>query len=117
MAPRAEEGFARLQTEILGEKAAALRRIAETLESLLREADRQARAFREASGSERRRHLERHAAVRAEARLYRWYLVVQREAVGLLRHEVLDRIYPLPAPIREEAESPLRPPSPFEPPV
>jgi hypothetical protein len=30
---------------------------------------------------------------------YRWYLEVQREALGLRQHHRLDEFYPIPAPI------------------
>lgn len=36
-----------------------------------------------------------------ESLVYRWYLEVQREALGLRRHHVLDELYPIPEPIRE----------------
>ena len=35
-------------------------------------------------------------ALRKQARRYRWYLEVQREALGLVRHDDLDRFYPIP---------------------
>jgi hypothetical protein len=44
--------------------------------------------------------VERHQALRAEAEKYRWYLVVQREAMGLLNHEVVFEHYKIPEAIR-----------------
>ena len=44
--------------------------------------------------------LQAHASLRAQARLYRWYLEVQRESLGLFNHRDLDVFYPLPAPLR-----------------
>jgi hypothetical protein len=41
----------------------------------------------------------RHAELRERARRYRWYLEVQRESVGLTRHEALDELYPIPGPL------------------
>jgi hypothetical protein len=58
---RAAEGLSRIHREIEGEKAAALARIAGTLEDLL------AQLGRETDGA-------RHQTLRERARLYRWYL-------------------------------------------
>jgi hypothetical protein len=93
------EGFEGLEKEILAEKAAALARIAGRLEGLLAELERLGEQIPALSGPERERSLESHRLALEEARLYRWYLDVQREAVGLRRHEGLDRLYPLPPPI------------------
>jgi hypothetical protein len=94
---RAREGLSRIQQEINGEKAAALARIAGTLEALL---DELRRIEREADALPARA-LERHRELREKALRYRWYLEVQREAVGLTRHDALDELYPVPAPLTE----------------
>jgi hypothetical protein len=96
---RAAGGLARIQDEISAEKAAALSRIAGTLEALLADLRRLAGAAAGAAPDDRRRHLARHRRVRDQAVLYRWYLEVQREAVGLTCHESLDEMYPLPDPL------------------
>jgi hypothetical protein len=83
---RAAEGLSRIQREIAAEKAAALARIAGTLEDLI------AQLGRETDGA-------RHEALRERALRYRWYLEVQREAVGLTRHDALDQMYPIPPPL------------------
>jgi hypothetical protein len=93
---RAAEGLARTETEIRGEMVAALARITGTLEALLGELQRRGEELRGLPGPDRARALEDWAAVREQARQYRWYLVVQREALGLFRHDDLDRHYPLP---------------------
>ena len=36
---------------------------------------------------------------RAEALRHRWYLEVQREALGIRNHRRLDEFYPMPAPL------------------
>jgi hypothetical protein len=36
-------------------------------------------------------------SLRARAVTYRWYLEVQREALGMRRHDVLDEFYEVPA--------------------
>jgi hypothetical protein len=40
--------------------------------------------------------LGRYASLLERARTWRWYLEVQREAVGLTRHDLIDQLYPLP---------------------
>ncbi|HET8644977.1 MAG TPA: hypothetical protein VFO85_05785, partial [Vicinamibacteria bacterium] len=77
---RAEEALSRTLREIQAEKAAALARIAATLEDLLAELGRIARTA-EASAPDPRL-VSRHQELRARALRYRWYLEVQREAVG-----------------------------------
>lgn len=94
---RAEDGFSRVLREIQAEKAAALARIAGTLEDLIAEMERTGRAAEEAPGQEARGRLrERHRELRDKALRYRWYLEVQREAVGLVRHDALDELYRIP---------------------
>lgn len=93
---RAGDGLSRIQREIQAEKAAALARIAGTLEDILARMGRAEAAARDADGEERDRLLARHGDLRLRALRYRWYLEVQREAVGLTRHETLDELYPIP---------------------
>jgi hypothetical protein len=94
---RAEDGFSRIQREIQAEKAAALARIAGTLEDLIAEMERTRRAAGGAADLETRARLcARHGELRERAVRYRWYLEVQREAVGITRHEALDEMYPIP---------------------
>lgn len=96
---RSAEGLARTEAEIRAEKAAALARIAGTLEGILSELQRRRDAFDRLPSGERAGAAEAHATLREQARLYRWYLVVQREALGLFRHDDVDRHYPLPDPL------------------
>lgn len=93
---RAAEGLARTEKELQAERAAALARIAGTLEGLLAELRRRREEMEGLTGAERQRAHQAYDVLRAQARLYRWYLVVQREALGLFRHDDLDRVYPLP---------------------
>ncbi len=90
-----------LQRELNAERVAALTRIARTLEALIAEMHAAAARLRQRAGQptdwpERARELAAFRELGARARLYRWYLEVQREAVGLHRHDVLDEIYRLP---------------------
>jgi hypothetical protein len=96
---RTAESLARTEAELRAEKAAALARIAGTLEGLLAELGRRRASFGRLSSEERAAATEAYDVLREQARLYRWYLVVQREAVGMFGHDDLDRHYPLPEPL------------------
>jgi len=96
---RTAESLARTESELRAEKAAALARIAGTLEGLLAELRRRRESFARLSSEERAAAAEAYDALREQARLYRWYLVVQREALGLVRHDDVDRHYPPPEPL------------------
>ena len=100
---RTAEGLARTEAEIRAEKAAALARIAGTLEGILAELQRRREDLARLPGGGRARAVEDYAALREQARLYRWYLIVQREALGLFRHDEVDRYYPLPEPVPPES--------------
>jgi len=93
---RSEGAHSRLEDEIRAEQAAALRRIGERLCALLRDLDERLARLVTLSGDERAREREAARAVAAEARLFRWYMVVQREAIGLRDHRGLDEAYPMP---------------------
>ena len=95
-----EEGFARFERELLQERAAALLRISSALEGLLRSLERlRSEIALAAVGPDRDARLLRHALTLKEARRYRWYLEVQREALGLRNHAGLDEHFPMPEPI------------------
>ena len=81
-----QDGLAGLHAEIAAEKAGALGRIAEKLEALLAACERL-----RAEGL-----LVEYERTRAEAKLFYWYLVVQRESVGMYEHSVIARLYPIP---------------------
>ena len=95
------EAHERLLDEIAEEKAAALHRIASRLEGLLAELASLREELEVGPGERRAALLSRFNAAQERARLYRWFLEVQREAIGLLRHEGLDDFYRVPAPIRD----------------
>jgi len=94
-----ERLFRRTEEELLAARADPLVRIADKLEKQLAELERLGRKAGTASGTDRRQLCERHAALLRRARRQRWYLVVQREAVGLRDHSVLSELYPLPDPL------------------
>jgi hypothetical protein len=96
-----EESFGRVERELQQERAAALARIAGRLGELVaRLAEVRAR-WAEVPGEDRPALLASYHRVREEARLYRWYLEVQREALGLRRHDGLDELYPIPDRLEE----------------
>jgi hypothetical protein len=94
---RAREGFQRLEKEIAGEKAAALGRAGERLEAALERAAALARVLDGAADSLARERLggEYDAACR-EAEQARLTLLIQREALGLRQHRVVDQQFPAP---------------------
>jgi hypothetical protein len=100
MLERRAEAFGKVEQELQQERAAALGRIARTLESLLVRLETLRLRAEAVPGHERAAVIAEHAEVRARATTYRWYLEVQRESVGLRRHETLDDIYRLPPPLR-----------------
>jgi hypothetical protein len=90
------EGHKQLLRELHEERAAALQRISNTLESLIRQLNAARERVRRATGSDREREIATWRDLRARAVKYRWYLEVQREALGMRRHDVLDEFYRVP---------------------
>lgn len=78
---------------------AALTRIGRTLESLIAQLHEARHAMTELAGRERHDAVARYRDVRAQALRYRWYLEVQREALGLRHHRTIDEFYAVPGPI------------------
>ena len=85
------------EQELAEEKAAALKRIVETLELILGELDVLRGRYLAACPADKRSILERHEALRERAVEYRWYLRVQCEAIGIRRHDEFESRFPLPA--------------------
>ena len=102
----ANEGHKQLLRELNEERAAALQRISGTLESLIRQLHASRDRMRKATGSDREREVATWRDLRARAAKYRWYLEVQREALGMRRHDVLDEFYQVPTFDGREGESP-----------
>jgi hypothetical protein len=91
------EGFQRLEKEIAGEKAAALGRAGERLETALARAAVIARALDDARHAAAREQLGReYDDACREAEQARLVLLIQREAVGLRQHRVVDQQFPAP---------------------
>lgn len=89
-----------VEVELQREKAGSLRRVAHQLEALIAELARLEAGFAALSGPEREARVAEHARVRREAARQRWNLIVQREAMGLTQHADVDRLWPLPGPLR-----------------
>jgi hypothetical protein len=96
---KAAEAQGRLELELNEERAAALRRISQTLESLIE----QLHLLRERIGvvhwSDPSPDLSKYRELRRAALRQRWYLEVQREALGLHPDHRLDEFYRIPRPL------------------
>ncbi|HEU4368591.1 MAG TPA: hypothetical protein VFV05_10245 [Methylomirabilota bacterium] len=91
------EGFERLEREIVKEKAAALGRAGERLEAALDEVALLSRALdTETDPGRRAALLRQYEGARGRAALARTMLLVQREAIGLRHHRVVDQLFPEP---------------------
>jgi hypothetical protein len=86
----------RILRELHEERASALTRISRTLESLIGELHALRASIADVPESERDREITRYHVLRKRALKYRWYLEVQREALGLHHHNRLDEFYPIP---------------------
>ena len=91
---------AALEAELNKERASGLGRTARQLEELLASCSTLRAELEHAKGDHRRVLLEEYDAVRRRAEEVRWYLMVQREAIGARRHDDVDALYPRPPVIR-----------------
>jgi len=106
-------GIEQVEAEIRKEKAETLGRAGERLEQALLEVEGIRRAILSLAGKphgpsvedqDRQRRelaekLAEHARLCEQAKRLRHTLIIQREAVGLWRHEDVDRQYPMPRPL------------------
>lgn len=100
---RPGEGLKRTEREIMGEKAATLGRAGERLEAALREVAVITASFMTArSPEERARLANEHERARQAALVARRTLLIQREALGLRQHRVVDQLYPEPPRLSNE---------------
>lgn len=99
---RSGEGIRRVEQELAREKAATLARAGERLEEALdRLAPVAAALAATTDPSARARLSAEYEAARARVLRERLTLVIQREAVGLRRHRILDEEFPEPPPLRD----------------
>jgi len=89
----------RIELELMEERAAALRRISETLESLIEQLQALRTRIGDVHWATRSPEVTEYRELRRRAVKYRWYLEVQREALGLHPDHRLDEFYPVPDPL------------------
>jgi hypothetical protein len=86
-----------LEKEIIREIAASLGRAEDKINAALLRLELAGRALAAApEPAARRRCTVAFNAEREQALTARWELMIQREAIGLHRNEVLERLYPIP---------------------
>ena len=96
-ASRSETHFGAVQTELNGERAAALGRTARGLEAALARCAYLGSQLEGEDATESRDALTaEYRAARNDSERWRWKLCVQREAIGLNEHSWVDRVYPTP---------------------
>lgn len=93
---RTAETNDRIAWELNEERVAALRRISQALEKLIAELHAAGEMLDGVDGDDRARVIAEYRDLRARALRYRWYLEVQREAMGLRHHHRLDEFYRIP---------------------
>ena len=101
MGSRTHEHHGQLLKELNEERLAALTRISRTLEQLIAQARELHDRILATPPTARERDLAAYHDIRTRARRYRWYLEVQREALGLRDHRLLDEWYRVPDAIIE----------------
>ena len=94
---RTAETNDRIAWELNEERVSALRRISQTLDGLLAQLRLAGERVQATEGDQRLEAVDAYRDIRRRAVQYRWYLEVQREAMGLRHHHRLDEFYPIPA--------------------
>src|SRR5262245_8921023 len=85
------------EEEIREEMASALGRIGKKLEILIAELNNLKEKASSCNDDEKASLVEEYMKTRTKARLYYWYLIIQRESVGLTNHDLLPMLYRIPA--------------------
>ena len=85
-----------LLRELQEERAAALARISRRLERLIEQLQATREQIAHASEEDRGRNVAAYRELHQQAVKYRWYLEVQREAIGLRHHQRIDEFYRIP---------------------
>lgn len=97
-----EQALGQIQQEVKKEQASSLGRVAARLEAFLAELVEVEKVLGGLTGPARAPLLHQHAVLRQEAQTFRWYLQVQREALGIHRgQDNLSETYPIPRAITE----------------
>jgi hypothetical protein len=92
-------GHERIVRELNEERAAALVRISRVLESLIDQLHALRARLDSGDMVVRARDVACYRELHRLAVTYRWYLEVQREALGLRQHHILDEFYVIPGSI------------------
>jgi hypothetical protein len=95
-----EEALQRTEKEILAEKAATLGRAGERLEAALRLCAELREDLGRAPEMTREATLARYREARRRALEARHTLIIQREAIGLRNHRLVDQQFPEPPALR-----------------
>ena len=85
-----------LLKELQEERAAALARISRRLERLIEQLQATREQMAHVPEEERAGNVAAYRELHKQAVKYRWYLEVQREAIGLQQHQRLDEFYRIP---------------------
>lgn len=94
--PLRDDPLTAVEADLLQQKAATLARISGTLTTLIGELDRRLASLEALPVRKRQEELASLAEVHRRAQRYFWYVMVQREALGLRRHDRLAELYPIP---------------------
>jgi hypothetical protein len=90
-------GTLAIEVQLRAEAASAMKAAGQKLERQLAELQALGRKVQAlAPGPERERRLAEYRERRREAEHRKWCLIVQREAMGLSNHEVVEEIYRVP---------------------
>ena len=84
------------EEEIREEMASALGRIGKKLEVLITELNNLKEKAVLCNDDELANVLDEYKKIHTEARLYYWYLIIQRESVGLTNHDLVRTMYRIP---------------------
>ena len=95
-----EEALQRTEKEIIAEKAATLGRAGERLEAALRLCTERREDLQRAPEFAREAALARYQEARRRALEARHTLIIQREAIGLRNHRLVDQQFPEPPVLR-----------------
>ena len=85
-----------IEVQIRQEKASALRRVGDKLETLIGQMVTLETELRTLSGAVRAKKVAEYQKLWADADHQRWYLIIQREAMGLFEHAEVELMYPMP---------------------
>jgi hypothetical protein len=87
------------EVELRSERASALRRVGFKLEKLISQIqalDAELQTLSLTQAAIRHEKIAERKRLRSEAETQRWYLIVQREAMGMTQHHDVDELYKIP---------------------